>query len=96
MQIYTRQKGTRIHQPTPSEKTPVPKIHLSHHRFCPPTQLATPSTTLNTSLHHSAFILLITRFADPIHLSTSRIVDQLAAKIERFVGLELIEPENLQ
>lgn len=38
----------------------------------------------------------LTRFADLIHLSSTRIADPLAAGIERFVGLEHIEPENLR
>ncbi len=38
---------------------------------------------------------LLTRFGDVIHLSTSRLADPDAAGIERFVGLEHIEPENL-
>jgi type I restriction enzyme S subunit len=37
----------------------------------------------------------MTRFADLVHLNTDRIADPLAAGIERFVGLEHIEPENL-
>ena len=37
----------------------------------------------------------ITRFGDVVRLSTSRIPDPLAARIERFVGLEHITPENL-
>jgi len=37
----------------------------------------------------------LTRFADLVHLNTDRIADPLAAGIERFVGLEHIEPENL-
>ena len=39
--------------------------------------------------------LTLTRFSDLVHLNTSRIADPLAAGIERFVGLEHIEPENL-
>jgi len=39
--------------------------------------------------------MTLTRFADLIHLNTDRIADPLAAGIERFVGLEHIEPENL-
>jgi type I restriction enzyme, S subunit len=35
------------------------------------------------------------RFADVVTLSTTRTADPLAAGIERFVGLEHIEPENL-
>jgi type I restriction enzyme S subunit len=35
------------------------------------------------------------KFSSVIHLSTSRTADPLAAGIERFVGLEHIEPENL-
>jgi type I restriction enzyme, S subunit len=37
----------------------------------------------------------LTRFGDLVHLNTDRIADPLAAGIERFVGLEHIEPENL-
>ena len=37
----------------------------------------------------------LTRFADLVHLSSMRTADPLAAGIERFVGLEHIEPENL-
>jgi type I restriction enzyme, S subunit len=37
----------------------------------------------------------VTRFSDLVHLNTDRIADPLAAGIERFVGLEHIEPENL-
>jgi type I restriction enzyme S subunit len=37
----------------------------------------------------------LVKFADVIHLSTSRTADPLAAGIERYVGLEHIEPENL-
>jgi hypothetical protein len=37
----------------------------------------------------------MTRLADVVALSTSRTVDPLAAGIERFVGLEHIEPENM-
>src|SRR3990170_501976 len=37
----------------------------------------------------------ITRFGDVVRLSTSRIPDPLEARIERFVGLEHITPENL-
>jgi type I restriction enzyme, S subunit len=39
--------------------------------------------------------MTITRFADVVTLSTTRTADPLAAGIERFVGLEHIEPENL-
>jgi type I restriction enzyme, S subunit len=39
--------------------------------------------------------MTLTRFADVINLSTSRTADPLAAGIERFVGLEHIEPKNL-
>jgi type I restriction enzyme S subunit len=39
--------------------------------------------------------MTLTRFADLVHLNTDRIADPLAAGIERFVGLEHIEPENL-
>ncbi len=35
------------------------------------------------------------KFADVIHLSTSRTADPASAGIDRFVGLEHIEPENL-
>jgi type I restriction enzyme S subunit len=37
----------------------------------------------------------LVKFSSVIHLSTSRTADPLAAGIERFVGLEHIEPENL-
>jgi type I restriction enzyme, S subunit len=37
----------------------------------------------------------LTRFSDVVTLSTTRTADPLAARIERFVGLEHIEPENL-
>lgn len=37
----------------------------------------------------------LVKFSDLIHLNTDRIADPLAAGIERFVGLEHIEPENL-
>jgi type I restriction enzyme S subunit len=40
-------------------------------------------------------IMTLTRFADLVHLNTDRIADPLAAGVERFVGLEHIEPENL-
>jgi len=39
--------------------------------------------------------MTLTRFADVIHLPSTRTADPLAAGIERFVGLEHIEPENL-
>ena len=39
--------------------------------------------------------MTLTRFSDVVHLNTSRIAEPLAAGIERFVGLEHIEPENL-
>lgn len=39
--------------------------------------------------------MTLTRFADVITLSSTRTADPLAAGIERFVGLEHIEPENL-
>lgn len=39
--------------------------------------------------------MTLTRFADLVHLSSTRTADPLAAGIERFVGLEHIEPENL-
>ena len=39
--------------------------------------------------------MTLTRFADIVHLNTSRSADPLAAGIERFVGLEHITPENL-
>ena len=35
------------------------------------------------------------KFADVIHLHTDRVADPASAGIERFVGLEHIEPENL-
>ena len=37
----------------------------------------------------------LTRFSSVIHLSTSRTADPASAGIDRFVGLEHIEPENL-
>lgn len=37
----------------------------------------------------------LVKFADVIHLSTSRTADPASAGIDRFVGLEHIEPENL-
>ncbi len=37
----------------------------------------------------------LVKFAEVVRLSTSRTADPLAAGIERFVGLEHIEPENL-
>lgn len=39
--------------------------------------------------------MTLIRFSDVVHLNTSRIADPLVAGIERFVGLEHIEPENL-
>ena len=39
--------------------------------------------------------MTLTRFSSLVHLNTDRIADPLAAGIERFVGLEHIEPENL-
>jgi type I restriction enzyme, S subunit len=39
--------------------------------------------------------MTITRFADVVHLNASRLADPAAARIERFVGLEHITPENL-
>jgi type I restriction enzyme, S subunit len=39
--------------------------------------------------------MTLTHFADVVSLSTSRLADPAAAGIERFVGLEHIEPENL-
>jgi type I restriction enzyme S subunit len=39
--------------------------------------------------------MTLTRFADVVTLSTTRTADPLAAGIERFVGLEHMEPENL-
>ncbi len=39
--------------------------------------------------------MTLTRFADLVHLNTDRIADPVAAGIERYVGLEHIEPENL-
>lgn len=38
----------------------------------------------------------MTKLADIIHLNTDRVTDPLAAGIDRFVGLEHLEPENLQ
>jgi hypothetical protein len=35
------------------------------------------------------------KFADVIHLNTDRVADPASAGIDRFVGLEHIEPENL-
>ena len=37
----------------------------------------------------------MTKFADVIHLNTDRVADPASAGIDRFVGLEHIEPENL-
>ncbi len=37
----------------------------------------------------------LVKFSSAIHLSTSRIADPASAGIDRFVGLEHIEPENL-
>lgn len=37
----------------------------------------------------------LVKFADVVHLSTSRLADPSAAGIERYVGLEHITPENL-
>lgn len=37
----------------------------------------------------------MTKFADVIHLNTDRVTDPASAGIDRFVGLEHIEPENL-
>jgi type I restriction enzyme S subunit len=47
--------------------------------------------------NHSKFYIsmILTRFADVITLASTRTADPLAAGIERFVGLEHIEPENL-
>ncbi|HLO28294.1 MAG TPA: restriction endonuclease subunit S [Anaerolineales bacterium] len=39
--------------------------------------------------------MILTRFADVVTISSTRTADPLAAGIERFVGLEHIEPENL-
>ena len=39
--------------------------------------------------------MTLTRFADVVHLNTSRLADPSASGIERFVGLEHITPENL-
>jgi len=39
--------------------------------------------------------MTLVKFADVIHLSTTRTADPLSAGIDRFVGLEHIEPENL-
>jgi len=36
----------------------------------------------------------LTRFADLVHLNKNRTADPLAAGIDRFVGLEHIEPED--
>ncbi|MCX6064144.1 MAG: restriction endonuclease subunit S [Chloroflexi bacterium] len=46
-------------------------------------------------IHPSSFPMTFTRFADVITLPSTRTADPLAAGIERFVGLEHIEPENL-
>ena len=35
------------------------------------------------------------KFSDVVHLTTFRLADPTTAGIERFVGLEHIEPENL-
>jgi hypothetical protein len=37
----------------------------------------------------------LVRFEDVVRLNTERVTDPLAAGIERFVGLEHLEPENL-
>jgi type I restriction enzyme, S subunit len=37
----------------------------------------------------------LVKFADVVTLSTTRIADPASAGIDRFVGLEHIEPENL-
>ena len=37
----------------------------------------------------------LVKFTDVAHLNTSRTADPASAGIERFVGLEHIEPENL-
>lgn len=39
--------------------------------------------------------MTLSRFGDLVHLNTDRIPDPLAAGVERYVGLEHIEPENL-
>ena len=39
--------------------------------------------------------MTLTRFSSVVTLSTARTADPLSAGIERFVGLEHIEPENL-
>jgi type I restriction enzyme, S subunit len=39
--------------------------------------------------------MILVKFADIVHLSTSRTADPASAGIDRFVGLEHIEPENL-
>ncbi len=40
--------------------------------------------------------MTLVRFEDVIHLNTDRVTDPASAGIDRFVGLEHIEPENLQ
>jgi hypothetical protein len=40
--------------------------------------------------------MTLTRFADILTLSTTRTADPASAGIDRFVGLEQIELENLQ
>ncbi len=39
--------------------------------------------------------MTLVKFADVIHLNTDRVTDPASAGIDRFVGLEHIEPENL-
>ncbi len=39
--------------------------------------------------------MTLVRFEDVIHLNTDRVSDPASAGIDRFVGLEHIEPENL-
>jgi hypothetical protein len=40
--------------------------------------------------------MTLTRFADVITLASTRTADPASAGIDHFVGLEHIEPENLQ
>ena len=39
--------------------------------------------------------MTLVRFEEVIHLNTDRVTDPASAGIDRFVGLEHIEPENL-
>jgi type I restriction enzyme, S subunit len=58
--------------------------------FCPLANLL-----YNKRIFYSNFAMTLTRFADVVTLSSTRTADPLAAGIERFVGLEHIEPDNL-